>query len=283
MNFLYCANQGAKDNHADFFSALEKEYQATEFSKDHDLDQSVIILVGGDGTLNHFLQNISIADANKIESIIYFPAGTANDFARSLGIAKTKPSVSKALSVLEGQKRLLVPVMTCNDRFFINAVSVGAPAKVTSSGDDLIKKATGKLSYYLNALEELLSPDIFEFSFSVDDGPWEQFSSFGALISQGLFAGGGVKISPSYCAHFGRSFGFTTVASTEISETLKILFEAQSENFAPSSHEKLISHLCQKLELSSNRPLPLKLDGEDYESQRLVFQKSDRSLPFLLH
>ncbi len=283
MNYFYCANENAKDKYAEFFGTLKNKLSAREYSSKNISNNSVIILLGGDGTLNYLLQNLPEGVADKIKSIIYFPAGTANDFARSLHIEATIPTLSKTLSILEGQKRLVVPVMSCNERLFINAVSIGAPAKVTSSGDDLLKKATGKISYYINALEEMLSPEIFELSFKVDNEQERKVSGFGALVSQGLFAGGGVRVSPSYSAHFGQSFGFTTVASTEVSESLRAIFEAQSAEMPPVSDGPLISRLCQRLELRGNKELPLKIDGEAYRSEHLIFQKTGLSLPFLLH
>lgn len=284
MNYYYCANANAQEKFQDFFTSLKDELEAKEFSPNANLEESTIILSGGDGTLNYFLQNLDLAESKNIKSIIYFPAGTANDFARSLSIPTTIPTMDKTLSILEGNKRLMIPLMSCNEKIFINAVSIGAPAKVTSSGDDLIKKVTGKLSYYLAALEEMLSPEIFELSYKVDDGEPEQVVGFGALVSQGLFAGGGVKVSPSYTAHFGESFGFTTVDSTEVGAAIGAIFETQSAE-TPNSMEEgpLISRLCQRLELSSERDLPLKIDGEAYSSKRVTFQKTGYSLPFLLH
>ncbi len=243
--------------------------------------EAIVLILGGDGTLNYLINNISTFKNIKV---LYFPSGTANDFARSLRLNPVTPSLQVVQDILENSALVPIPIMKCNDKRFINVVSAGAPANVTQSGSDLIKEYTGKISYYISALEEIVSPQVVKIKLSVNDSSPVELSLFGFAILQGLFAGGGVKLSPNISANFREKFEFTALTSDNLGSALTTLLKIQKNDVMIDSQDKnLITYLATKIVIESNEKIPAKLDGEEYHSSKFEFKKEKEPLNFFYY
>src|SRR5438552_18351688 len=100
----------------------------------------LLIAAGGDGTLNeavHGLMDLSI-DARPILRVV--PLGTANDFATGCDIPRDP---EKALALcMEGQA-VPIDVGKANERWFLNAASVGFGAEITATTSPELKRLLG--------------------------------------------------------------------------------------------------------------------------------------------
>ena len=78
----------------------------------------VVLVIGGDGTLNYFLNNTKYLNKAKV---LYIPRGTANDFAKSLYGQSKKLEITNEhiLDIFNNALMVDVPVMQCNDQKFI--------------------------------------------------------------------------------------------------------------------------------------------------------------------
>lgn len=275
-----CASEETLKEHEDFISGLKEEFESSPLKGEELKDDSFVVLLGGDGSLNYLFNNIS--NFNDLR-IIYFPCGTANDFAKSLKITPSTPTVEKVKEILDHCPLAEIPVMKCNDRHFINAATGGAPARVTSSGEDLLKKLTGKISYYVSALEEIISPNQIELRYSVNDKDEKEIKTYGFIVSQGLFAGGGVKVTPSFTPAFQRHFNFLTADSDYLSESLGTILKIQNFDGARYRDSNMIGEAVRKLTIKSHEEVPLKLDGEEYAAKELTFVKADQIPSFYIY
>ena len=77
------ASKEKQDEFSNFIQDLKAHYQVKSFAEIQ-RNKSTVIVLGGDGTLN-YLANLVGDDLEGI-FVIYFPAGTANDFAKSIKI-----------------------------------------------------------------------------------------------------------------------------------------------------------------------------------------------------
>lgn len=273
--YLCCTNI-QKKNYKDFLEELKTNYTLEDFTHASKGNNSLYLVIGGDGTLNYFINNI---DPSLNISVIYIPAGTANDFSRSLKIVPFNPSLKIIEDIITGNTKIRVPLMQCNDRFFINVLTAGAPAKVTNSGSDLLKKVTGKLSYYLQALEEVINPDIYSIHFTTDNLVEGNLKTQGFIVSQGLYAGGGVKVNPSYSAKLGRTFDFLIPSHHRLADSLADILELQKDE---PQNLNLKHYTCEKIKISANDKIPIKLDGEEYSAKELVIEKTQENILFYL-
>src|SRR5690606_21656793 len=95
---------------------------------------------------------------------------------------------------------------------------------------DLLKKTIGKFSYYLSALEELFAQEYYEIEYQYDATSMPtKIKTHALIVSQGLYAGGGVKVSPSYCGNMGDDFNFITLDTVALSDSVSALIEFQKE------------------------------------------------------
>ena len=109
-----------------------------------------VILCGGDGTLNHFVNEIE--DYKPQNEILFYAAGTGNDFLNDL----KKPADCEPFVINEYLSDL--PTVTVNDRTyrFINGVGFGIDGYCCEVGDELREKSDKPINYTGIAIKGLL-------------------------------------------------------------------------------------------------------------------------------
>ena len=109
-----------------------------------------IILAGGDGTLNRFINNIEGIDFDN--EILYFPNGTGNDFAHDLGYSKE----CNPFSITEYISNLPKVTVKGKNYRFINGVGYGIDGYCCEIGDVQRKIPGKKVNYTMIAINGLL-------------------------------------------------------------------------------------------------------------------------------
>jgi len=115
-----------------------------------DGDYSYILVAGGDGTVDSVVN--AMAKSGISLPIAILPVGTANDFAKFLGIPF---DISKACKQIINSHVTTVDLGSINDKYFINVASTGLFTDVSQKTDVNLKNTIGKLAYYLKGIEEL--------------------------------------------------------------------------------------------------------------------------------
>lgn len=131
-----------------------------------DIDSSYhhILGAGGDGTIN---QIINIMKSQNLDiPLAILPVGTANDFAKYIGMPS---DISLACDkILEGEIKE-IDLGKANDRYFINVFSFGLFTDVSHKTPTHLKNTLGKLAYYLNGIKELPSFKKLDIKVTSDD------------------------------------------------------------------------------------------------------------------
>lgn len=107
-----------------------------------------VIAVGGDGTLNEVLNGILGTDA----PLGVLPLGTANDFARQIGVPDDPRA---ALALLVDQEPRPMDVGLLNERAFLNVSTAGIGAETTAETSAGVKGVLGPLAYALTGMKKL--------------------------------------------------------------------------------------------------------------------------------
>lgn len=134
-----------------FVSALEERGVAVEMqntSSQEDALQRIrdagtadaILVAGGDGTISGLLPAL----LEREEPVGILPLGTANDFARGLGLAQDPAAAADAIA---GGYCRQVDVGRINDRPFLNVASLGISVEIADLHEDGIKKTLGRFAY----------------------------------------------------------------------------------------------------------------------------------------
>lgn len=153
--------------------------EATMLAKQYsnNIEPMIIYSVGGDGTLNEVVNGIALSKS--ILGII--PAGTGNDFVRSLDSKQNH--IGK------------VDLGKVNDKYFINIASLGIDAEIAANVDVIKKmKIPNSLVYYTSifyTIAKYKNCNIF-----IDN---QVYSNCVTLLAacNGSYYGGGIKIAPN--------------------------------------------------------------------------------------
>lgn len=115
-------------------------------------DSELVVICGGDGTVNHVVNAIKSKDLDPEIGII--PMGTANDFARAIGM-NSNP-ITAAKQIAQGKVRR-VDCGKVNDRYFVNILSFGVLTTTSQHTSDKEKHIVGRLAYLRTGFVDLLN------------------------------------------------------------------------------------------------------------------------------
>ena len=226
-------------NYAAFLSGMEKG--------------DYLVIVGGDGTLNRFIN-----DTNNIEitqEILYFPAGSGNDFAREFGTEGNPIVVTQYLRNL--------PSVDVNGKHyrFINGVGFGIDGYCCQVGDELRKIPGKKVNYTGIAIKGLLlyfAPR--NATVTVDGKEYTYKKVWIAPTMHGKFYGGGMIPTPGQ----DRTSGELSVMLFHGAGKLRTLCVFPSIfKGTHVKHKNMVAlHTGKEITVRFDRPTPLQIDGE---------------------
>lgn len=151
------------------------------------LKAGVVIVVGGDGMVHLAIQEL----AQKDVALLLIPAGTGNDFARSLGLPLNDP-----LAVLNqglNDRASRIDLGKVNNRYFAEILSTGFDSLVNERANRIRMKS--KRKYDLAMLLELPLFKPLAYEIELDDRRIETEAMLIA-IANGASYGGGMKVCP---------------------------------------------------------------------------------------
>lgn len=155
----------------------------------------VVMVAGGDGSVN---MGARLCLARKAVLAV-LPSGTANDFARNLGLPEQPEALCELIH--EGPVQT-VDVAEFEQRLFLNVAHIGLGTAPVCEADDTSKKWFGRFSYGLGLLRKLSEKRGFHAEIRCDkgrvSGRWLSIA-----IANGAFFGGGNEI-PEACATDGQ-------------------------------------------------------------------------------
>src|ERR687894_2987322 len=152
----------------------------------------LLILGGGDGSVSSVVDFLAHHDV----TLGLLPLGTANDFARTLGIPS---DVEKACETIARGKVVDVDLGLAGDNYYVNVASVGLSVEATRALSPWMKKRVGPLAYPAAAIQAFLKHEPFSARLTFPDGDREPVSYDRLLqvaVGNGRFYGGGMVVSP---------------------------------------------------------------------------------------
>lgn len=213
-----------------------------------------IIIAGGDGTLNHFLNDIDGMDIKT--DVLFFATGSGNDFIASVGVAKGN---LVPLNPFFGK----LPTVTVNgkDYKFINGVGFGIDGYCCEVGDDMRATTDKPINYTSIAIKGLL----FHFkpvnATVTVDGKTERFERVWLAPTMfGRFYGGGMIPTPDQKREDG------TVSTMVYHGCGKLKALMVLPNIFKGEHvkeEKIVKiYKGHSVTVEFDKPTALQIDGE---------------------
>lgn len=220
-----------------------------------------IILTGGDGTLNHFVNNIG--DLEPSNAIYYVKCGSGNDFFRDNEAYVDESGMIRLNDFLKN-----LPIVTVNGvrRKFINGIGYGIDGEVCRVGDELRLKNDKHINYTNIALKLLLGSYKLKHARVTVDGVTKEFDNVWlAATMKGRYYGGGMMVAPSQ-DRFGEDHRVSAVCLFKRNRLLTLL------NFPllyTGGHVKKKGWTYvatgKKIDVSFTEPCALQVDGEVYK------------------
>lgn len=121
--------------------ATEYAKHATQLMKDHN-DADMVLVSGGDGTMNEVLQAIPSMD--KVPVIAYIPSGTANDFGKTLGLTK---NIQNNLNLLNKPTIKNKDIVESSFGMFNYIAAIGNYVDISYKTTKKMKRIWGFLAY----------------------------------------------------------------------------------------------------------------------------------------
>lgn len=141
-------------------------------------EYDILVCSGGDGTLNEVIQGVMNAD--KKLPIGFIPTGTANDFARSLGISKNQTEA--AGQIIDGTP-FLCDIGAFNDIYFTYISAFGAFTNVAYETSQDTKNRFGHAAYILECVKNVTSLKSYKMKIEYDDGTIEGEFAYGMITN----------------------------------------------------------------------------------------------------
>jgi len=207
-------------------------------------------IIGGDGTMNYFLNFYKAVTI----PIVIFKGGTGNDFAWKLyGDMNVSDQIKKAL--IASPK--YVDAGQCNGRIFINGVGIGFDGEVLKSMN-AIRLLGGHLGYLWIVLKKIFSFKEGFYQIRYDDSSISQKYLL-VMITNSTSTGGGFIVSPEAKIDDGK-LNMVLCKQLSVLKRLKYLPVIEkgkhlSKDFILHKEIKSVTIICEKETLAQ-------IDGE---------------------
>lgn len=129
---------------------IDRECNLCDAFKDIDQGYSYVLIAGGDGTVDNAVN--CMKEMNVELPIGILPVGTANDFAKLIGMPQ---DVEEACEKIINSPSRRLDLGKINNKYFINVASTGLFTDVSQKTDVNLKNTMGKLAYYIKGLEQI--------------------------------------------------------------------------------------------------------------------------------
>jgi YegS/Rv2252/BmrU family lipid kinase len=244
---------------------------AREFANAHATGW-IVVAVGGDGTLLEVLEGLQQAD-NPVP-LGYIPAGSGNDFARSVGIAREPYAALQQL--LSATTPTLLDVGVYQNQkepfphYFSNNVGIGFDASIVYQANQGQKARLScwhleSMAYLSAILKTLLRQPGFGLKITIDGITHEFPNAFVVSLTNIKYFGGGVGIAPRARLDDGK-------LDVVITEKLKFgrfvrLFTKLLKNGSHLEMPDVFFRTGREIHVQSTTPQHGQVNGEDLSVQ----------------
>lgn len=233
----------------------------------------VIAIAGGDGTIHQLVNQL----APRFPTIpfLILPLGTGNDFCRTLAVPL---DVMEAVLVLRtGRVRTLDLIQVDGDFSGIvtNAVTGGFSGQVATDVTPAMKSSWGSLAYLRGAVGPIAERFPYRVTLRIDDQPPFTIEILNIVVANGRTAAGGLAVAPLANPE-GGLLDIVIVPTAGIADLSIISARLLAGDYIA---DDLVQHFqAKRLEIISEPPIPLSMDGELVTGSRFQFAVLPRAL-----
>lgn len=214
-------------------------------------DCEAIIALGGDGTFYEVLNGMD----TRIP-IGFIPAGTGNDFARTLGIGV---DIDECLDNIIGKDPVYLDYLKVGNYRAFNLIGTGFDIQLLKREEKIRKKYSDKNSYHVALFQTILKLKFNTIKFKVDDGEEIEQKFFMIDCCNGRWGGGMMPLCIDADPHDG-FIDFVVINKFSRLKILPLLLKFSKGKLYKTKYVK--RYRCKKVEFSIKENLEVNLDGE---------------------
>ena len=233
----------------------QSQKDCVEWVKDYAGRMDVLVVSGGDGTLNEAVTGMM--NLERLPLLGYIPAGSTNDFAASLGLPKSMQEA--AADIVEGSPYPIDIGRFCKDQYFVYIAGFGAFTEVSYLTPQDKKNWLGHNAYVLEGVKSLAGLKPRHMRVEWDDQVLEEDFVFGMVtntISVGGFKG---LVNQSVALNDGE-FEVLLIrmprTPVDLTNIINYMFLKEEQN------EYVHKFKTSSLRITSEEPVDWVLDGE---------------------
>lgn len=235
------------------------------------VDYDLVFVAGGDGSLNGALPGLLAAD----RPMAVLPLGTANDFARSIGLPPDpRPAAELLLDGIEHR----VDLGEVNGSLYLNVAGIGLGPEVTERLDADVKQRWGPLAYPRALMSAWRDMRPFAATVLVDGAP-RTIETLQISVGNGRHYGGGAVIDRDATA----DDGLLVLHSVDPMPLARLCAHAWalSRGRARDTPGHMVAE-ARRIAVHTREPLPVTADGELLATTPARFKVVPRALRVLV-
>lgn len=238
----------------------------------------LVVCSGGDGTLDEVVTGMMKRPKEQRIPIGYIPAGTTNDFAKSLDIPRNMPEAAR--NIMSGEA-FACDIGSFNEDSFVYIASFGIFTEVSYSTKQEVKNVLGHMAYVLEGMKSLYNIRSYRMKVTADEIEFEGDFLFGMITNSKSVAGfkglikGDVEFDDGV---YEVTFIKRPKNPLEIQEILASLLIAELDS------NYMYSFRTKSLKIESEEMVPWTLDGEfGGEHQTVVIRNNQKAIEIIVN
>jgi diacylglycerol kinase (ATP) len=231
---------------------------------------SLVVAVGGDGTLNEVVNGIAGRDVE----LATIPLGTGMDFGRTYGLPKKFDDAVRV--ALEGATRTVDAGRvdyrtwegTAAQRWFANVGSVGMSGAVAQRANGMSKALGGKVTFFYALTRVFFEWENTEVRVTFDGGE-RRGRMHDVIVANGVWHGGGMMLAPNAEPDDGV---FDVVLIGDVSRTDFLTTAPKIYKGRHVAHPKVEVLRSERVVVDADEHLPIELEGEQVGTTPATFE-----------
>lgn len=227
----------------------------------------VVAAAGGDGTLNEVVNGLDGYDV----PLGIIPLGTANDFARQVGIPADP---DHAMDVILQRKPRRLDTASLNGRRFLNVSVGGVGAEATADTPAEVKESLGPMAYAISGMRKFAD---LQSSFARFSGEGFEYAGEFLMFAVGLTrsTGGGTMVTPMASATDGL-LDLCIVEGMSRKDFARTVIKVKRGEHV-GEHGVQYAQL-KSVTIEGRESMAVNVDGEMSNAQRLTYRARARDL-----
>jgi diacylglycerol kinase (ATP) len=227
----------------------------------------VVAAAGGDGTINEVVNGLDGYDV----PLGIIPLGTANDFARQVGIPA---DADHAMDVILQRKPRRLDTASLNGRRFLNVSAGGVGAEATADTPPEVKESLGPMAYAISGMRKFADLKSSYARFTGDGFEYEgEFLLFAVGLTRST--GGGTMVTPMASATDGL-LDLCIVEGMSRKDFARTVLKVKRGEHVGEEGVRYAQLRCVTVE--GREPMAVNVDGEMSNGQRLTYRARPRDL-----